>query len=372
MAAHRRSSSSGCTPIIPADTLERAARYREALIAGAAEPGVLLAEQLQGLGQGQARQLDQLTPLELLGLLCDTRRPRIFAESEVAGDGSDWTLAELGLLGDCSMALPVTVFDNGDHTAPVAHPRPFPATLVFVAGALLRNDQGQEPADWREVVDGRGDLSPAGLLGLYRRRLLPLLRWINADAAAPRSALITVPGLGCGQFAGPFRGQLGPLLERVLRTLLQEAGQELPHIRAIHFDPWSACANSREWIHGLLYQVRPSKAAGNQPIPQLCAPSAYAGPEAEVSAEDFSACRLYSLVAWDHVSWPGNDFYGGARCTDDGVKAAATDAMAVITGMAGAYDPQQGCYLPPPPFRTWGEVVEVRRRHHGLRLWNPG
>lgn len=75
------------------------------------------------------------------------------------------------------------------------------------------------------------------------------------------------------------------------------------------------------------------------------------------AGDDFSQCQLYSLVAWDHVSWPGNDFYGGARATNDGVKAAATDSMRVLTGIAGAYDPRRYAYEPPKPFRTWGQVV---------------
>jgi len=45
---------------------------------------------------------------------------------------------------------------------------------------------------------------------------------------------------------------------------------------------------------------------------------------------------------WDHVSWPGNDFYGGSRSTDDGVKAAATDSMAALTGVEGRYAPNRG------------------------------
>ena len=35
-------------------------------------------------------------------------------------------------------------------------------------------------------------------------------------------------------------------------------------------------------------------------------------------------------MAWDYVSWPGNDFYGDLRNTDDGVKAAATNSMEVM------------------------------------------
>ena len=99
--------------------------------------------------------------------------------------------------------------------------------------------------------------------------------------------------------------------------------------------------------------------AGNAGKSQLCPPSAYAE-----DGDDFSNCVLFSIVAWDHVSWPGNDFFGGSRCTDDGVKAAATDSMAVLTGIEGHYDPDRGAYLPPAPYRTWGEAVEK----NGLQL----
>ena len=70
------------------------------------------------------------------------------------------------------------------------------------------------------------------------------------------------------------------------------------------------------------------------------------------------------MVAWDHVSWPGNDYWAGSRCTDDGVKAAATNTMAVITGIDGHYDRAAAAYLPPEPFHTWDAVV----RAHKLRL----
>lgn len=310
--------------------------------------------------------MESLGPLDLLGLLFDTRRPQIFAESEVAGDGSDWNLTELCILGDVSVAVPVSIFDDGAHRHPAVHATPFRGMLVFTAGALLDNGYGYTPADWTEVVSSDGRVDPDGLLNLYRRRLLPVFRHIDAHASRHRSALVTVPGIGCGQFAGPFRGQLAPLLEVVLRQLLRDHGKEWANIRAIHFDPYSQGRNSREQIHGILFQVRPSKAAGNQPIPQLCPPPTYAAAE-----DDFSHCSLYSIVAWDHVSWPGNDFYIGSRCTDDGVKAAATDSMATITGVAGRYDAQQTQYLPPAPFRDWNTVVQERSRSHGLRLWKP-
>jgi hypothetical protein len=189
--------------------------------------------------------------------------------------------------------------------------------------------------------------------------LLPVFHHINASAATvDKQALLTIPGLGCGQFAGPFRGKLGSALQAVLERFLEKHGASFPHLKAVYYDPFAECANSRREIHGISFMVRPLL-QGNDAKSQLCPPHAYAE-----AGDDFSGCVLSSIVAWDHVSWPGNDFFGGSRCTDDGVKAAATDSMAVLTGFEGRYDPHRGAYLPPAPYRTWGDVV----RQNGLRL----
>ena len=79
-------------------------------------------------------ELATLTDAGFLDALLNTKPPLIFAESAVAGDGSDWNLTELGILGDISIAVPVTIFDNGHHTAPVPHAEPFTGTLVFTPG----------------------------------------------------------------------------------------------------------------------------------------------------------------------------------------------------------------------------------------------
>ena len=92
---------------------------------------------------------------------------------------------------------------------------------------------------------------------------------------------------------------------------------------------------------------------GNQDRPQLCQPETYAEP-----GDDFSNCELFSFVAWDHVSWPGNDFYIGSRATDDGVKAAATSSMAHITRIEGAYNTRTYKYEPPWGYKDWIDVVK--------------
>jgi len=155
-------------------------------------------------------------------------------------------------------------------------------------------------------------------------------------------------------------------LQAVLQRLLTEYGGSLPNLNCVYFDPYSECENFRSEIHGMSFMVRPLRVPANQAKSQLCPPVAYAE-----KSDDFSGCSLYSIVAWDHVSWPGNDFFAGSRATDDGVKAAATSSMSVLTGVGGEYDPTHGKYQPPQPYSNWGAVVEERVRTENLRLWSP-
>lgn len=329
-------------------TRQRLLQYAQSLRVGRAPGGYLAAV----LGDNVAP--DELVPL--LASLFRTRKPQIFAESQVRGDGSDWTLQELGLLGDISVAVPVQVHDDGQHRRPEVHAEPFPATLLFTPGALLDNGQGCVPADWDEIVRG-GELLSQGFVQLYERRLLPVL--LHADEVAAqrgRRALVTVPGLGCGMFAGQFRGQVEPYLEAALKELLQRHADRLTHVALIRFDPYKFDHDRQYNVGQTLLRVRSLQC--HPDTPQLCSPKAY-----EESSDDFSDCDLFSVVAWDHVSWPGNDFYAGSRATDDGVKAAATTTMYQMTGIEGQYDAGSFQYRPPAGFRTWGQVIDAHALH---------
>jgi hypothetical protein len=300
----------------------------------------------------------RLSDAAFLQRLVNTKRPQYFAESAVYGDGRDWNLTELSLLGDLGMAVPVQVFDDGRHQEPEIHSTPFAATLLFIPGALLRNGRGCVPADW-DAVTCDGKIDPPAYRALYERRLLPLLAYANADAAArDQYAVITVPGVGCGQFAGPFAGQLGAQFRDALIALLERHADHLPRIRLIYYDPYVECANQSLEFASVSLRVRPFL-QGNAYKPQLCQPARYAEQD-----DDLDHCRLYSLVAWDPVSWPGNDYWAGARMTDDGVKAAATDLMRAITGESGRYDRDACCYRPPPPYPTWEALAQDK----GTRL----
>ena len=97
------------TILVPEETRARIADYLDSLRSGQAVAGNHLQESLRGL------DLEKLTAAACLDALINTKVPQIFAESAVAGDGSDWNPTELGILGDISIAEPVTVFDNGNH-----------------------------------------------------------------------------------------------------------------------------------------------------------------------------------------------------------------------------------------------------------------
>jgi hypothetical protein len=299
--------------------------------------------------------LDLVTIPKFIELLMRTKRPQIFAESAVYGNGIDWNQDELAILGDLSIVTPVTVYDNGRHRQPDIHEIPFTATLMFTSGALLQNGNRITPVDWDEVtIDGAIDSE--GYYRLYERRFLPAFTYANDLAQQEnKMALLTIPGMGCGQFAGIFRGQLGTELRNMLVRFLETHGRDFPHIKVVYYDPYGECENERIEIAGISLLVRPLL-RGNANKPQLCRPEQYAE-----TGDDFTNLALFSMVAWDHVSWPGNDFYLGARSTDDGVKAAATDLMTVMTGIAGSYDRQQFKYRPLHNYDTWQEAIVKNR-----------
>lgn len=330
--------------ILSAESYDRAERYLRDLASASVKAGNFLSDALEHVDMSQCSVPD------FLERLINTKKPQIFAESRIHGDGQDWTQVELSLLGDLSIAIPVTVFDDGAHTGPHIHEVPFDATLIFTPGALLRNDLGGTPVDWDEVHTGEV-LDPSGYAALYRRRLLPALKWIDSRASlSSHKALITLPGLGCGQFAGRYQGHLGEMLKGSIAKILETEASNLSNIRAIWYDPYAECVPDRQEFGNTVFITRPLL-HDLFPRPQLSTPSDFG----------FADCDLYSFVAWDHVSWPGNDYFVGGRVTDDGVKAAATDSMRALTGVKGHYSAEQSKYLPPADFSTWRAVVKQKQ-----------
>ena len=176
------------TILLSKNTFERIGNYATNLRDGG-QSGEYLAQVLKG------KPIDELDARVLLSALLNSKKPQIFAESAVMGDGRDWTLTELGILGDVSIGMTVTIYDNGAHQNPVVHETPFTGHLIYTPGALLRNDQDYTPADWQAVtVDG--EYNRDKYYELYERRLLPAFQYISEKAIKRGSpAFITIPGV---------------------------------------------------------------------------------------------------------------------------------------------------------------------------------
>jgi ADP-ribosylglycohydrolase len=335
--------------LLHGETRDEIQAFAEDLQAGKTQAGTRLARSLEDL------PVKRWNWQWLLGSLMNSKEPCIFAESGVRGDGSDWTIRELRILGRIGMAVPVTVFDDGRHHAPDIHDNVFPATLLYIPGPLFAGGRG-EPPEWNLVRRESRELDPSEYYHAIELRLLPALKYASAMAASRGvKALITVPGIGCGQFAGPFGAILPGLLEESISKLLNAYHGELPGIRALWFDPYSSGDDRRTEFGHISYLVRPLRRSSH-PVPQLSHPSRFSEEHL-----DLSDCELFSVVAWDHVSWPGNDFWEGARSTDDGVKAAATDSMFALSGVRGRYDRGRNAYSPPGRYSRWSQIVREQR-----------
>lgn len=301
--------------------------------------------------------------VKLLETLFNTKPPKCFAEMEVRGDGSDWNQTELKILGDLAVHCPVTVFDNGWHNGPQFHEATFRAQLVFVAGALLKSSYGKG-VDEDEVVGDKG-LDFEAYCELYKRRLYPSLFEINQQCkVAGKKAIVTMPSLGCGQFAGRFKSTLTKTFERMLIQILETVQTELTQIKYVYYNPWTTSESFSVQLENTKILVRGSGGIQNN------APGQLARPAEIVGLEETEELELYSFVAWDHVSWPGNDFYDMARMTDDGVKAAATTLMTEMTGLEGRYDSRTFKYMPLNTNESWKAIVIANQLKLKLNLNN--
>ena len=332
-------------------TLDFIAAYKNDLRLKKKQPGAYFSERLK-----KVKDLNELTIEEFIDILFQTKLPYILAESQVYGNGFDWTPDELTILGSLSVAVATKIYDDGKHYSPDIHPEPFMGNLIFTPGALLRNDLCKTTPDMAAVIK-QGQLNESAFYKLYETRLLPILLHINqimqqkqTESSHPK-AFITIPGLG-GQIAGSFK--LQEPLNNVLIKLLIQYGQKLPYIKALYYDPHTECNNDRQSINGIEFFCRPLT-KGNANKPQLCPPSHYE----EISGE-FSNCELFSLVAWDHVSWVTNDLIRGDRIGDDGVKGSATDTLTMVTGYPGVYnksDLNMPKYSPQGNYANWEQCI---------------
>lgn len=308
------------------------------------EMGAYLKNQLQKAN----KDISDLTPSEFLEIMIQTKIPQIFAESQIRGDKSDWSQKELEILGDVGMSVPVNIYDNGVHRGSGIqnHDEPFEGELLFVPGALL---SGNSP-DLKEVTTPDGKISEEEFFKLYERRLLPQLIRAN-QSAGKEGAVVTIPGMGCGAFAGKFEGKLEPILRKSLERIIEKHQDKLTNVKAIVFDPNENTQGMEDKTRNIGKTTFISKAGKFGTVnSQLKKPEEYDA--------SLKGAKFFSIVAWDHVSWPGNDFYSqNSRQTDDGVKGAASNVCQVLTGKAGEYDKATHKFKTKSNHDDWDSVI---------------
>lgn len=293
------------TIILSRETLLNIIKYQKSLSSNEATPGSYLKAQLAAVPN-----LTTLTTEKFIELLLSTKKPIIFAETSVKYDY--WTKRELEILGCISISTPVEIFDNGvweisDRNFK-RHSPPFPGELLFTPGPLLTSTHIHPTPDYEEITT-ENKIDQDKYNKLITRRLAPVLAYASEKAKNERKkALITIPGIGCGLFAGKFQGQMGEHLNQALQYLIEQKSQFFENISCVYFDPFKECKIESKLIKHIKYKVRPMMK------PLLCKPEDY-----QESGDDFSNCKLFKIVAWDHVSYPGNDFFVLSRHTDDGV-----------------------------------------------------
>lgn len=348
MSAKFEKDEYGYMVITSQESFDKLEEYRVALLEGKIKAGDSLSKVLKN------SNISSMTAYEFIDMILSTKIPLVFAENyRPLNKLWPWTLTEVELLGDINIAMSVQIFDDGKWHEPMVHLPPFQGYLMFTPGIVLHKEC---QFDYRNIVEN-GAINIGKYYETYERRLLPLLKFANDESASKGTmALVTIPGIGCGAFAGQFKNEIGGNFKKVIKDLLLNHGEELRNISLIYFnqnenpDLLNIPSSQSENIHGIKFLCSYTNDPNHKNL--LDKPSNY--------GKTYQNHILFAFVAWDHLSYPGNDFFKNDRYTDDGVKAAATSSMTSLLAVQGVYknfkySPE---YLNSMNMKEWGKVVE--------------
>lgn len=278
---------------------------------------------------------------------------------------SRWNDQEASLLGDMSVVLKAMVIDDGQWVNEKGeilhkiHPEQFPVTMAFISGCLgmpnfpdkLEFDQGN-------------------LKELITRRLLPVLRSFSQQLLLEEGpfarGIVTMNGLGCSAYAHEIPSKQANIeFLAAVRHVHRTYGHQFSNldIWLDLFDKFfsqepqdniTVDEKNKSKPSLFLRSLKDPKSPG---LPQLLPFVDYAAYIKRVYGLTRVYSRLFTIVAWDHYAWPGNDWVGGSRTTDDGNKGAATTCMHSMTGIEGSTYDGLG-YQPPKEYTSWMDLIE--------------
>lgn len=281
-----------------------------------------------------------------------SKEPIIFAEN-VTPEDKRFSAQESEILGYTACITEVNAYDNGAYPKSTSkikietYKETVKQFLIHVSAPILQKGY----ADYGKIVGENNAIVDENYYKQIKRILLPALVEQNAICAdLGKKAIIAMPGLGCGCFAGDFNGALAPYLNKAIKRLLKEHGNELPNIYGIYLDTFNECEEEYEKINGIHYVVEPSGAQKSNTNGYI-APLATAEKRVEFFKKLDNKCTLeakdlicVSIIAGDKLSEPGTDAVAGSKCTNEGVVGGATDLMGIHAFVKGAYDSSTNIY----------------------------
>jgi hypothetical protein len=308
---------------VSADTFEQVKAYLSRVKLDINEAGLLLRKALKGVN------LKTLTPEKFIQYIINTKKPKNFAEVILASPecrkASGYSDSDLEILACIGTVMPSYAHNNGGHYKTFKnYAIPLPCLMGYVSAPLFTQDKGSlddAMLSHHLVVD------TTHYNREIEKRLLPILIEMNSQASAFGKKLkVTIPGLGCGLFAGPYGDQgnrsIYSDLNHALKELIKNHAAELTHIEGIYFDTYMGVIEAESMdISGIKYQcVASSRQSGEQT-------------QLELNAEERqnSEIMLGTIVAADLLSWAGNDMWANSRATDEGVKGGSTLTLVQIT-----------------------------------------
>lgn len=314
--------------VLSDETYQLANRYFEALKIGSIQPGDHLKKQLEN------QQLSQLSLENFIRTLLNTKKPKAFAEQVLQNaesrKDSGYNDSELEILAQIASVIPSYIYNDGGHNLFYTnHDNPLPCVMGFISAPLFTSENGS-----LDDVSLTAEVSANPLRKIdtnkyqaeVERRLLPTLLAMNEQAkSAEKKLAITIPGLGCGFFGGPF-GDDGDNsvyreLNLALKNIILKHSSRLDHIASIYFDTYNAVLAPEMERIGDIYYSCVASSRRNGEHKQL-----------ELSEQDKlnPNILLGTIVAADLLSWIGNDMWVDSRSTDEGVKAGSSLVLVQI------------------------------------------
>lgn len=363
---HQRSWAPGEGPqvALSVNTLALAQKNLEELRSGKQKMGAYFKEAaqkfktLRGFKDSSEQDfLARLTVSDYLVILFNSKKPVLYAESDLRLDGNDWTGPEAAVLEAMSTAFETDVYDNGVFYATketaIAYDSPrkgffiSPNAPLYTDGCLEHN-QNQNPAR-ATIIDGSIDKDR--YIYLMEERLGPAFaqsqEFIEKQRArykkehpgkpVPESS-ISVAGLGLGQFAGNYKQVLPNLLNQSVAHTLQRGKFDLNG--EVVLSMWENRKGVTSETHGELC----SADLGNGTKFSNVATQNYVlldRPNKTIGLwENFAPGETVAKVvftAGDAYAYATNDALLGSRATADGGLGGATSIPQNFLGVEGAY-----------------------------------